>query len=91
MLLFISFIVALMTTLVSGLISWFGASLIMADWRARAAGVFMPLGFALERYSFSGPLTLETFAKLLAALGSFVAVAILWRCFFKNTLSDHIA
>jgi len=81
-------LIALFATLVMGVVARFGAGLLIADWQARATGVFVPLGYAMKRYSYSGPPTFETFVHLMAAVGSLVAIAILWRCFLKRGFEE---
>ena len=86
----IAFLLGLGATLFTGGISKFGAGLLLPDAQARCAGVFVPIGFAIARYSFGGPPTLETLGHLSTAVGSIVAIVILWRLFLAKREADDV-
>ncbi len=84
MTIFIPLLIAFSATLALGIVARFGLGLFIADWQTRAAGVFVPMGFAMARYSYAGPPTLDTVEHVAEALAAIFAIIILWRSFLRK-------
>jgi hypothetical protein len=73
-----NFLSALFATLIMGAIARVAANFFTTGRGASVAVFSVALGYALGRYSYSGPATSEAVEPLIAATGSIVALLILW-------------
>lgn len=73
-----AFLSALLTTLATGAIARVVAGFFAMGSGVSVASFCVALGFALGRFSYSGPLTMDAGRALSAAAGAIVALVILW-------------
>lgn len=80
-----AFMIALISTLVIGALARIVVDLFSSSNRtAPIAGVSVAAGFALARSQYRGPMDIEALVALGSALGSLLAVALLWYALIKR-------
>jgi hypothetical protein len=79
----LAFLTAFMATALVGVVAKFGITYLFAHPSARIAAFCLALGFALGRYSYAGPLNQEALYAACAALGSLIALVVLWLWLLK--------
>jgi hypothetical protein len=83
-----AFLTGLLFTLAAGVAARIAATLWMSDAHARVAGFCIALGFALGRFSYAGPPGRAAAVAALTALGSVVALLLLWAWLLKKVRSS---
>ena len=70
------FALAFASTLIIGAIARYAAGFFASDGASRVAAFGVTLGYALGRFSYSGPA--EDIPAISAALGAIAALAVVW-------------
>lgn len=86
----LAFLTGLLATLTAGAVARLVATLFTSHSSARIAGFCVALGFALGEFSHSGPTSREAALAVLTALGSLVALPLLWVWLLKKPQSSPI-
>lgn len=73
-----AFLSALLATLAAGAIARAVAGFFAVGRSVSVAGFCVALGFALGRFSYSGPLAMDAARALSAAAGAIAALIVLW-------------
>lgn len=83
-----AFAVALVSTMLVGIIAYFIFKHFAPKRAASIAAFWLTVGAAGGRYSYSGPLTGEAALAFSAFLGAVLAILILWRWLLKQPAGE---
>ena len=84
----IAFVLAFASTFFVGAISRYAGRFFVSDRASRIAAFGVALGFAIGRFSYSGPATVDDMPAISASLGAVAALVAVWAWLLRRVASE---